>query len=845
MSTQDDEFQREIESHLELEADQLRDDGLTPDAARAAANRRFGNVVAVKERHYEAQRLVWFDRLQQDARGAWRSLRRSPMASAVAILSLAAGIGATTMTLTVRDIVFRRPPPAYARPAQLSMVHVGTLTNQMGPIANPVPPALFTRWHDALGPSIAGAISLGQRTTRTADRREAITIRSATPDLFPVLGVEPTMGVGFDKIATASARDAAVVLSHRAWVQMFDGRSDAIGQTLWIDDRAYTVAGVLPLRFWFPDMDSPIWTALDPARLPEDRALTVVIRRPHGETPGMLEARLKSGLEAYTSQLPEERRHLLMRVSGVEGTPIGRQMSLILPYILGTAMLLTLLIACANVAILLMARWTAREHEIAIRASIGASRARIVRSLLTESVAIAVCGACLGAGVTVGLNALIAFRAGGGAFFDLSVDWGIMLQAAAIALGAGVITGILPALHETRRLNLNPLRVLAGSDRARQRWRHALVVAEITMTIALLVVTSAMIDGYFRVARSDLGFATASLMTARVENPAGVSIEPLTAVLSSMPGVIVASASTSIPMGGSGPRVPVAASATSEPVVTERGEIGDRFFAALGVRIVAGRGFVRGEARESRTAIIDQVLAERLFPGRDPVGAQVVIDRTPHEVVGVVASYANNPIRAAFPPPRVFVPLRPRTPDVNRITFLMRTEGNPADLMRRVRDDVARVGDGTSVTETEMMTQVLDAMGREMLTGTAPLMPLVTIGVLLTAAGIYGVLAFAIARRSRELAIRVAVGAGSTQIVRLVVAHTARLVIIGSICGLFVMVGLARVVRAGGGAGSIWDPPLMAFLFPIALVCVIAAIATWVPSRRALAIDPVVLLREQ
>lgn len=845
MSTQDDEFAREIESHLELEAEQLRDEGLSADAARAAATKRFGNVVAARERHYEAQRLAWLDRLQQDARGAWRSLRRSPMTSLVAILSLAAGIGATTMTLTVRDIVFRRPPPLYANPGQLSHLQVATPASSIMPVGNAVPSALFARWQEVLGASIAGAVPLGQRTVRTADRREAIAIRSATANLFPVLGVEPMLGVGFDKIPSVAARESSVVLSHRVWEQMFDGRADAIGQTLWIDNHPFIVAGVLPPRFWFSDMGSPIWTVFESSRVPAGNplALAVVVRRADGETAPALEARVKPALDAYAAQLPATQRPMLVRASSIEGTPIGRQMSLILPYIMGTAVLLTLLIACANVAILLMARWTAREHEIAIRASIGASRVRIIRSLLTESVVIAVCGALLGAGVTVGLNALISYRVGGGAFFDVSVDWRILLQAAAIALGAGVITGILPALNETRRLNRNPLRALAGSDRARQRWRHVLVVAEITMTIALLVVSAAMIDGYFRVMRSDLGFATAPLMTARIENPAGIAIPRITEVLSAIPGVSGASASTSIPMTGSGARVPVSATATSEPFVSERGEIDERFFDTLGVRIVAGRGFMRAEAREGRTAIIDQVLAGRLFPGGDPVGAQVLIDRMPHEIVGVVSSYASNPIRAAFPPPRVFVPLP--SADVRRMLFLLRVDANPSELMRRLRDDVERVGDGTSVTSTETMPQILDVMGREMLTGTAPLMPLVTIGVLLTTAGIYGVLAFAIARRSRELAVRVAVGASAGQIVRLVVAHTARLVIIGSACGLFVMVGLARVVRAGGGAGSIWDPPLLAFVLPVALVCVIGAIATWVPSRRALAIDPVVLLREQ
>jgi putative ABC transport system permease protein len=845
MSTQDDEFAREIEAHLELEADQLRNEGLPPEDARAAAHRRFGNVVAAKERRFESQRLPWLDRLQQDTRGAWRSLRRSPITSIVAILSLAAGIGATTVTLTIRDIVFRRPPPAYADAGRLSHIQVGSPANPIRPAGNGVPPALFARWRESLGSSIGGAIALGRRTVRAADRREDISIRSATPELFAVLGVQPVAGVDFGKLTGTASLGSSAVLSHRVWEQLFDARPEAIGQSLWIDDRAYTVIGVLPPRFWFPDMDSPVWTALDPARLPQDQVLMVVARRPGRETHAMLESKLKAGLDAYTSQLPEDQRQLLVRASGVEGTPTARQMALVLPYVLGTAVLLTLLIACANVAILLIARWTAREHEIAIRASIGASRGRIIRSLLAESITIAVLAAVLGAGVTFALNAWIASRSNGGGFYDLSVNWGLLVQVAALTLGVGIITGILPALHETRRLNANPLRAMAGADRTRQRWRHTLVVLEITVTIALLVVTAAMVDGYFRVTRADLGYVPTQLLMMRVENPAVVPTARVVEAVANVPGVSAAAASTAVPFIANGTRVPVRATSTSEQVVVERAEIDDRFFSTLGVQMVAGRSFARAEARESRTAIVNQALAERILPGRDALGAHLLVDGAPLEIVGIVEGYATNPMRATIAEPRLFVPLAPGVSDVKRMTFVIRADGTSPQLIQRVRDEVGRLGNGTVVTSAETMPHIIEVVGQEMLVGTAPLMPLVSIGILLTTAGIYGVLAFAIARRSRELAVRVALGASAWGLVRLVVGHTTRLVAVGTVAGLLAMVALSRLVRASGGAGSIWDPSLAAFLIPIGFVCVIAAVATWVPSRRALAIDPIVLLRQQ
>jgi predicted permease len=554
---------------------------------------------------------------------------------------------------------------------------------------------------------------------------------------------------------------------------------------------------------------------------------------------------LKTGLDAYASRVPEDQRQLVVRVSGVEGTPVGHQVSFVLPYVLATAALLTLLIACANVAVLLMARWTAREHEIAIRASIGASRGRIIRSLLTESVTIAAGGAILGIGVTFALNAFIAIRAAGGALFDLSVSWRILFQATAVAVAAGVLSGIVPALHETRRLQRNPLRAVAGADRIRQRWRHALVVLEITATIALLVVTVAMIDSYLRVVKADLGYAPAPLITVHVESPSGVRADRVAEALAGIPGVVAASASTGVPFSGGGARVAVSAARDSVPVMVERIAIDGRFFDTLGVPIIAGRPFSRLEARETRTAIVNQALTDRVFAGRAPLGAHLTSADTSYEVVGVVANYASHPMRAAQPEPRLFVPLEPHSPDVTRMPFLVRSDGNPAAVARRVGVEVERIGNGTIVTATETMTQMITVMGQEMMVGTAPLLPLVAIGVMLTSAGIYGVLAFAIARRARELAVRVAIGASGSDIVRLVVGHTVRLVVTGSIAGLVAMLGLAKIVRAGGGAGSIWDPSVMAFVVPIVLVCGVAAVATWVPSRRALSIDPAVLLRQQ
>ena len=840
----DDDFDREIRAHIEIETERLIEEGISPAAARVAARRRFGNVTSARERFYEARRLLWLDHLIQDLRCAARNMRRYPVASLVAVLSLAAGIGATTVTLTIRDVIFRKPPPSYQHPEQLSKIQVGSPASPIMPAGNPVPVALYERWRETMGLSMAAFTSLGVREIRTGDRTANVSLRAVTPELFSILGVAPSTGASFSASPATVSGPPPVILSYRVWQELFDQNPDAIGRVFWIDDEAHTVIGVMPERFWFSDMDSPIWTALEPRTLAPDARVGVVVRRPADTTHAALGAQLQIGLADYAQHLPAGERQLALRASGLEGTPIGNQMSFVLPYVLGTAVLLTLLIACANVAILMIAQWTAREHEIAIRASIGASRGRIVRSLLTESVLVSICGGILGVCATFALRGWIVRNGGNITFYDLAIDMRILWQTAVIALVTGVAAGVAPALYETRRLHTNPLRTMATSDRIRQRWRHALVVFEIAVTIALLVVTTTMIDGYWRTSHAEVGFATGPLLTAHIENRNGVRSRQIVDALTGIPGVAAASASTLIPFAANGSRQPVSAEATGgEPVTARHGEIGEGFFSTLGVPMRAGRAFSEVDSRAGRVAIVNETLARQLFAGRNAVGARLWIARVPYDIVGVVADYARNPVLASLPEPRVFVPLAPDSKDVTRMHFLVRAQADPAALVQTVRGAARNVAAGTIVGSVETVDQMIDGMSRETLIGTAPLFPLVTIGILLTMAGIYGVLAFAIARRSRELAVRVAVGASAADVVRLVTAHTARLIAVGSAVGLLLMFALSRLVRSGGGAGSIWDPGIYSFVLPVVVVVAVGAIATWIPSRRALKIDPVVLLR--
>jgi len=783
-----------------------------------------------------------FDRLSQDVRGGMRSLLKYPVSCAVAVISLAGGIGATTATLMIRDVVFLRPPALYRDPGSLSKVQVGSPQHPIRAVGSPVPGALYAIWRSDLGEAIAAVASEQVREVRTDDRRESVRIRRVTPNLFATLGVDAALGRTFPNDERAGSRTA--VVSYRVWRFLLNGRADVIGARIWIGSDEYTVAGVMPERFWFSSMNSPIWIPLDAAGARAESGVEVVVRRPREQTPSSLADRLQRGLATYVAGLPAAARQQSLKVSGLEGTPPGNSMPLALPWLLATAVLLTVVIACANVAILVIAQWTVREHEIAVRAALGASRGRIVRTLVTESILLATTGGVFGILATLMLRGLIVRNAGPAvAFFDLSLDPRILVEAIGVTLVAGVAAGIGPALFETRRLHGNPMRTIASSDQLRQRWRHALVVLEIAVTVALLVVTGGMVNTYTRNYRTDIGFSTHPLILLRVEHEKGLPVARVRDHLARLPGVAGAAASTSLPFFAAGTMQRVSTERTGGRAErVEVGAIGPDYFATLGVSMRTGRAFAAQDSPTTRTAIVNELLATRLFPGRNAVGQTLWIGDTAHEVVGVVATYKNTGLQPPDRDAKVFVPLD-AAETAKQMTFLVRTAADPAATERTIRRDTPAAAAGTVVASSVTLDAIIDISGQEILVGTAPLAPLIATGMLLTAAGIYGVLAFAIARRSREFAVRVAIGASHRHIVRLVTTHSVRLIAAGTICGIGATFALGRIVRASGGGGSFLDPEWTAFAVPVVILAAVGAVATLVPARRVLRIDPALLLR--
>jgi ABC-type antimicrobial peptide transport system permease subunit len=288
----------------------------------------------------------------------------------------------------------------------------------------------------------------------------------------------------------------------------------------------------------------------------------------------------------------------------------------------------------------------------------------------------------------------------------------------------------------------------------------------------------------------------------------------------------------------------VSATATGANAVhAEQALVDPDFFRTLGVPMRAGRAFTRLDMPQNRTVIVSDSFARQVFGESPAIGRQIWMDKAAYDIVGVVADYISTPVESRLPAPKVFLPLSPETADTKTMRFLVRATNDPAPLVEPVRRALRNASAGLNVNTVVTLRQMITVIGQEYLVGTAPLFPLIVIGMMLTSSGIYGVLAFAVSRRTRELAIRVAVGAERGNQIRLVMAHSLRLVLSGATFGIALTFGLSRLVRAAGGAGSLYDPPWLAFVIPVLIVIVVAALATWIPARRALRVNPASLLK--
>lgn len=881
------ELTRELAAHLALIEDDLVRRGMTRDEAARAARQALGGTDQIRERQRDARSIGWLEDLRHDLGHSLRALRRAPAFTAATVGTLALGIGATTAIFSVVYALLVKPLPYAADAGDL----VRLVSYTPAPPGSVAPPrrgdvgftaeearVLGSSLRTVTGVSMAGYTIMSLRGVEGAGH---VTVGMVTPVAFDVLGVTPVLGRA---LSSGSASETEVLLSHRAWQRYFGGAANVLGSTVTFDTvlgrrtgRTLTVVGVMPAAFTFPSQETAFWTTP-----PVPVTGPVTFR-------GRLLARLTSGttLAAALAEIGPVVRVLRQHGTDVRYELVRESDELIGP-VRPAVLLLTatvgvlLLIACLNVANLLLARTLSRRRELSVRAAVGASRSRLARQALTESAVLGLAGGI--GGVIVALGVLDAFRSlaatlpridlassgpgWGGASFprieEVAIDGTVLTFALGIALATGLATGLVSALRASQADVFGAFRATGATTsrggRSGAAARRALVVAQVACAMTLLVGAVLLGRSLQQLLATNTGYGTDGVLTFQIGLPASTYpddrlltfADTVIERLRGLPGVDVAAYANQIPMvqlrdtGGGLWTTPDAARAFA-PDAADARLVSRDYLAALGVRIVNGRGFEpRDAAGQPRVVLVNEALARRQFPERDPVGLQVFVgrDTAPWTIVGVVNDVRQFGLDKA-PEPQFFADLRQWQRGLPLFPagayYVLKGRGAQASLAPELSRVVrALEPEGVVFNVTPMATIVASSMARPRLYASV-VGAFAVLGALLASVGLYGVLSFLVHERTGEIGVRLALGATRNDILRMVMGEAGRLVIAGLVVGTAGALALARMADAllYGVTGT--DP--RPFAVAAVLFLAVSALAIVVPARRAMRSDPLVAIR--
>jgi putative ABC transport system permease protein len=862
------ELDEELRAYVDLLAAEKQRAGASPREARRAALVEVGGVEGVKEAVREVRAGSLVESIAADLRYAVRTLVRTPGFTAAAVVALALGIGANTAILSVVDSVLLRPLP-YRDPDRLAVVlHGGD---------GPVSPANFLDWRrQATTLAAMSAAEYWTPTLAAGDVPEKVWALHTTADLFTTLGVPPLFGRTFLPGEDAGGGERVVVLGYGLWQRRFGGDRGIVGRSLTLDGEPYTVIGVMPRSFRFAPFwatRAEMWAPLPLAGRTDNRrasSLRVFARL----APGASLAQAREEMAAITGRLersyPGTNRDVA--VTPLMEKAVGGVRPALLVLLGGVGFVL--LIACANVAHLLLARTAARRKEIALRASLGAGRRRIVRQLLTESLLLALVGGAAGVGLAyVALPALVAAAPAGVPRLDVvAIDGRVLLFTLAATLATGVLFGLAPALQAAAPDSAQALREgtrgsAAGGER--HRLRSFLVASEIALALVLLVGAGLMVRSFLALQRVDAGFDPRHVLTLTVPITGAREAEPgrrqifyqeLLARVRALPGVTADGAINHLPLAGDLWGLSFWVEGRPEPSAGERNSAAYRvvlpgYFATMRLPIVRGRAIGTGDDLAApRVVMVNEVLADRFWPGEDPIGKRIRFDRPgPGEepewltVVGV-AKNARQHDWAAPPDAEVYLPylqnrryLESTSGPFTYLTLVVRTLGDPAALAPAVRATVGSLDRAVPVAEVQAMERVVADATAEPRFYLLLLGIFAAVAILLAAVGIYGVMSYAVSRRTQEIGVRMALGAGRSNVLRLVVGQSLTVAAAGAAAGLAGAWGLTRLMSGLLFGVQPTDP--LAFAGAAAVLVAVALVAAYLPARRAARIDPLRVLR--
>ncbi len=860
------ELEEELASHLKMSQQDRQDRGESPQQAAQSARREFGNVALVEHVTRDQWRGRWFEEFLQDLRFAIRTLRKNPGFATIAVLTLVLGIGANTAIFSiVNGVLLRRLP--FPDSARL----VGTTTYY--------PKGAFVLMRDQSQTMDVIANSNAEFNLTGTDLPVRLTGTSVSANWFQVLGSQAAIGRTFQNGEDQPGNDNVVVLSHSLWERRFGSDPNIIGRSIVLEGESRRVVGVMSADFRYPSPKTELWVPLrlDPRKTREywgDSYMPITARLRPGAT--LEQARTEMAtlrpniLAAFAWPIPAD-SWVKSQLVPLQESIVGDVRPTLL--VLLSAVGLLLLIACANVANLLLARSAARQREIALRTALGASRWRIARQFVSESVLIAVIGGALGLLVAgYGLSILKAtLPADMPRLADVTVDSRVFVFTAVLSILAGILFGLAPALGATR---LDPNKALkTGGDRGvaygSTRMSQTLVIAEVAISVVLVIGAGLLVKSLWNLSHSNPGFRPEAVMTARITpnqafcQAAGrcqTFYSDLLQQVRSLPGVKNVAAVNGLPLSALGENFPsdvegvVRPAGADVPIIFERVITSD-YLRVMQIPLLQGRNFVDSDSAQNaqRVALITKSAAERFWPGQDPIGKHFKAHWMNEwwTVVGVVGDVRELNMTRNLPDwidGEVYTPYGPHAiqgagPEAApaAMTLVVLTSGDQPQLAGELQKIVSGLQGDVPVTQVELLHEWV----QEAVSGprsTASLFAIfATLALALGAIGIYGVISYSVSQRTREVGIRMALGARRTEVLRLVVGQGTRLALIGVAAGLAGALALTRLMASLLYGVRTTDP--LTYVAVALLLMIVAVVASYLPARRAMQVDPIIALR--
>jgi predicted permease len=868
------DLQNEVNSHLAMDMQERIAQGDSPEDAYYRARKQFGSIAGAEERVRDTWSGGGLDRFVQDLRYAFRQMKRSPGFAVVAVLTLGLGIGATTAIFSIVDSILLQPLPYRNAdrlvrivdniPASESFSGAPLRTTNMSPDE-------FLEWRSKT--STLSGMAMERQISATLMRAEPVRLSGlqASAALFQMLDGQPLLGRLFDTREEKTGFDKVIILSYGAWQRLFGGDPQIVGHTLTLDETAYTLVGIMPRGFMYPNANTDFWT---PLALPLPGLLGLPVM-----------ARIKDGipLKAAAEEADAMGRH--MRGESPADPPRTQLMTVkeelvgpirlpLLVFVIGVGFVL--LVACVNVANLFLARATTRRHELAIRMAIGAGRGRLFRQILTESLILALCGGAVGtalafAGVRVfaalGQSLprldLMRFDLAGNAIprlNEVGLNWSVFLFTAGLTLATGILVSIASGLQISGGYAIHPgnLRTGIHSTMKLRMVRSAMVVGQISVTATLLLGSGLLIKSFVGLVTTNVGYEPANVLTFKIPRPEitrqqdyykqkiqNAFAEEVAKRVGAIGGVQAAAFTNGLPMVQS--FFSLLVKGKPEPSAGEKGRIASvsrDYFRVMGIRLVAGRGFSVTDSTSARPVyVMNKAAAKQYFPGVDPVGKTFGAGGgfAAGEIIGVVEDTRQTGFEIEPEPQLFMLPEHMIAWYGQGYYFVVRTAANTAVIVPTIRS-VVRDIDSTAVLDEIATMNQLQANSVTTPRSYAVLMGTFSVSALVLAAtGLYGVLAYLVTQRRRDIGIRLALGADRRQVLNLVLRQGLAMSIPGIALGMLGGLALTRYLQKMLFGVSPLDNAT--FLFVSSLLFAVSLLASYIPARSALAVNPLEAVR--